>query len=68
MDPKIGNNCYISPGVKIYDPICIGNDAVMGVHAVIGKFFEVDHITVGGIPAKLISNDGSEGMIVKGAK
>jgi len=40
----------------------------MGVHAVIGKFFEVDHITVGGIPAKLISNDGSEGMIVKGAK
>lgn len=67
LDPKIGNNCYIGPGVKIYGPIVIGNDCAMGANAVVGKTFEQDKITLGGIPAKIISQRGSEGMLIKGA-
>jgi serine O-acetyltransferase len=66
LDPKIGDNCYIGPGVKIYGPIRIGNDCAMGANAVVGKSFEQDNITLGGIPAKIISERGSNGMIIKG--
>jgi serine O-acetyltransferase len=37
LDPKIGDNCYIGPGVKIYGPIRIGKDCAFGANAVVGK-------------------------------
>lgn len=67
LDPVIGHNCYIGPGVKIYGPIRIGNDCAIGANAVVGRSFEQNKITLGGIPAKVISSRGSEGMIIKGS-
>lgn len=62
--PTIGNNVYIGPGVKIYGKISIGNDVAIGANSVVNKDIP-DHVTVAGIPAKIINNNGSEGMIVK---
>ena len=61
--PKIGDNCYIGPGSKIFGPISIGNNCVIGANAVVNKSFKRDNITIGGIPAKIISENGSEGLL-----
>lgn len=50
---KIGDNCYISPGVKIVKPIKIGNNVVIGANAVVNKDIP-DNSMVAGIPAKII--------------
>lgn len=60
--PKIGNNCYIGPGAKIYGGIVIGDNVAIGANAVVNKSF-ADNVTIAGIPAKIISQKGSDGMI-----
>jgi serine O-acetyltransferase len=62
--PTIGDNCYIGPGAKIFGPIEIGHNCVIGANAVVNKNFIKDGITIGGIPATIISNKGSEGKII----
>lgn len=64
--PIIGDNCYIGPGAKIFGPIKIGNDCVVGANSVVNKSFETDGVTVGGIPANIISRNSSEGKIING--
>lgn len=64
VTPKIGNNCYIGPGVKIYGPICLGNRVAIGANSVVNKSFRENGVTLGGIPACVISKKGSDGMIV----
>lgn len=49
----IGDNCYISPGVKIIKPVHIGNNVMIGANAVVTKDIPDDCIVVG-IPAKII--------------
>lgn len=49
----IGNDCYISPGVKIVKPVHIGNHVVIGANAVVTKDIPDDCMVVG-IPAKII--------------
>ena len=66
--PTIGNNVYIGPGAKIFGPITIGNGVAIGANAVVNKSFEEDDITIAGIPAKVISSKGSEGLIIKGSE
>ena len=60
--PSIGNNVYIGPGAKIIGRIQIGDDAAVGANAVV-----VDdvppHAVVGGVPARVISEAGSEGYV-----
>jgi len=65
--PKIGDNCYIGPGAKIFGPITIGDNVTIGANAVVNKSFPGGNATIGGIPAKIISHKGSEGLIRKGA-
>lgn len=48
----IGDNCYISPGVKIVKPVRIGNNVVIGANAVVNKDIP-DNCMVAGIPAKV---------------
>jgi serine O-acetyltransferase len=60
--PVIGNNCYIGPGAKLFGPIHIGDNTVIGANAVVNKSFK-GNCTLGGIPAKIISDKNSEGMI-----
>lgn len=61
--PTIGDDVYIGPGVKMYGPIVIGNNTAIGANAVVNKSFPDGGITLGGIPARIIADKGSEGFI-----
>ena len=64
--PIIGDNVYIGPGAKLFGKIKIGNDVAIGANAVVTKDVP-DHVTVAGVPARIINTNGSEGRIIKGA-
>jgi serine O-acetyltransferase len=66
--PKIGDNVYIGPGVKIFGDITIADGIAIGANAVVNKSFTEPGISIGGIPAKKISDKGSEGLIIKGSE
>lgn len=66
--PIIGDNVYIGPGAKLFGDIKIGNGIAIGANAVVNKSFESDNVTLGGIPARVISEKGSEGMLIKGSE
>lgn len=55
--PRIGNDCYIGPGVKMFGAITIGDNVGIGANSVVNKSFK-DNITIAGVPAKVISNHG----------
>lgn len=65
--PVFGDNVYIGPGAKIFGKIRVGSDVAIGANAVVTKDVP-DHVTVAGVPAKIISNKGSEGLILHGIK
>ena len=56
--PTIGNNVYIGPGAKIFGNITIGNNVAIGANAVVNSDIP-DNVTIGGIPAKIISEKSS---------
>lgn len=58
--PVIGNNVYIGTGAKIIGKVVIADDVVIGANAVVTKSILEPGITVAGIPAKKISDTGSE--------
>ncbi len=60
----IGDNVYIGPGAKIVGNIKIGNNAVIGANAVVTKDVP-EGVTVGGVPAKIISENDSSKHLVK---
>ncbi|GGH28503.1 serine acetyltransferase [Paenibacillus segetis] len=63
LSPSIGNNVYIAPGAKIIGGITIGDNVAIGANAVVLKDVP-DNVTVGGIPAQIISDKGSKGLLV----
>lgn len=65
--PRIGDNVYIGPGAKIYGPVKIGNNCVIGANTVVTKSFEGDGLTIAGVPAKVIAEGGSGERVLKGA-
>ncbi|MES2135451.1 MAG: DapH/DapD/GlmU-related protein [Pseudomonadota bacterium] len=65
--PRIGDNCYIGPGSKIYGPITIGDNCVIAANAVVTKSFPEPGLTLGGIPAKVIATGGTGDKVVHGA-
>lgn len=56
--PVIGDNVYIGPGAKIYGNISIGNNVAIGANAVVNKNIP-DNVTIGGVPARIISHKSS---------
>ncbi|MEG2070422.1 MAG: serine O-acetyltransferase, partial [Bacteroidales bacterium] len=60
--PQIGNHVYMAPGVKIIGKIKIGNHVAIGANAVVTKDVP-DYAVVVGIPAKVISMEGSDSII-----
>jgi len=62
--PVIGDNVYIGPGAKIFGKISIGSNVAIGANAVVINDVP-DNMVVGGIPAKVISKEGSTGYINK---
>ncbi|MBQ7140960.1 MAG: serine acetyltransferase [Bacilli bacterium] len=61
--PQIGDNCFIGSGAKIIGDIKIGNNVAIGAGAVVVKDID-DNVTVGGVPAKVISHNNSANNIV----
>ena len=57
--PIIGDNVWIGPGVKIYGGIQIADDIQIGANAVVTKSFKEPGITIGGVPAIKLSNNGN---------
>jgi serine O-acetyltransferase len=57
--PVIGKNVYIGPGAKLFGKIVIGDNVTIGANAVVNSNVP-NNVTVGGIPAKIISNKSSE--------
>ena len=65
--PRIGDNVYIGPGAKIYGPVKIGNNCVVGANAVVTKSFDEEGLTIAGVPAKIIARNGNGARVIKGA-
>ena len=56
--PVIGDNVFISPGVKMFGDIRIGNNVVIGANSVVNRSFSEDSICIAGVPAKKINDNG----------
>lgn len=60
--PTIGDNVYVGPGALIVGKIKIGNNVVIGGHAVVTKDIPDNSVVVGN-PGKIISEAGSFGYV-----
>lgn len=56
--PTLGDNVYIGPGAKLYGAITIGDNVAIGANAVVNSDVP-SNCTVGGIPARVLSNIGA---------
>ncbi|MBC2717415.1 MAG: serine acetyltransferase [Desulfobacteraceae bacterium] len=52
--PRIGNNCNIGPGAKIFGDIVLGNKIRIGANAVVNKSFPDDNLLLVGVPATAV--------------
>lgn len=62
---KIGDNVYLGPGVKIFGPVELGHNMAVGANAVVNKSFPEGNCTIGGVPARVISQKTSAGLWLK---
>lgn len=60
--PIVGDRSFLGAGAKILGRVTLGHDSAVGANAVVTKDVP-DKGVVGGIPAKLLSQDGSDGYI-----
>ncbi|SIR78499.1 serine O-acetyltransferase [Microbacterium sp. RURRCA19A] len=60
--PTIGTHAYIAPGAVAFGGITIGDGVAIGANAVLTSDVP-DGVTVGGIPARVISHGGSVGSL-----
>ena len=60
----IGDNVFIGSGAKIIGDIKIGNNIAIGANSVVVKDFDENNITIAGSPAKKISENGSEKLLL----
>lgn len=65
--PIIGDNCYLGPGAKLFGRIEILDGTAVGANAVVNKSFGAKNITLGGIPARVISNKSALPYVIDGA-
>ena len=65
--PIIGDNCYIGPGAKLFGRIEVLEGTAIGANAVVNKSFGEKNITLGGIPARVISNKSALSYVIDGA-
>ncbi|MFT8318827.1 MAG: serine acetyltransferase [Sporolactobacillus sp.] len=58
--PAIGNHCFIGPGAKLFNNICIGDHVKIGANSVVNKSFDENNITIAGAPAKIVDRHSGE--------
>ena len=63
LAPQIGDNVFIASGARIIGDVEIGDQVAIGANAVVTKSFPENHITVAGVPAKIVSYNGSDGFL-----
>jgi serine O-acetyltransferase len=61
-NPVVGDRVYIGPGSAIIGPVTVGEDAVIGVGAVVTKSVPARAV-VAGSPARVLSSGGSFDLI-----
>lgn len=67
FSPRIGDNVYIGPGAKLYGPIVVGDNCVIGANAVVTKSFPEAGLTLAGVPATVIGKGGTGDRVIRGA-
>lgn len=65
--PTIGNDCYLGPGAKLFGLISISDGVAIAAQAVVNKSCNVPNVTLGGVPAKIISHKGARDYLIDGA-
>lgn len=60
--PQIGKGVFIGSGAKIMGNIHIADGIAVGANAVVVKSFDEPNITIGGVPAKKISDKGAQNV------
>ena len=60
--PTLGDNIYVGPGAVIVGAVTIANGCAIGANAVVTRDLGENSVAVG-IPAKVISTQGSEGYV-----
>lgn len=60
--PTVGDNVYFGPGSRVFGAVTIGNNVAVGANCVVTKDVPADAVVVG-VPAKVISHQGSAGYI-----
>lgn len=63
--PTIGDYVFIGPGAVLYGPIHVGDRAVIGANAVVGRDVPAG-VTVAGAPARVVSEADSRVMMPAG--
>jgi serine O-acetyltransferase len=60
--PVLGDRVYLGPGAVVIGGVKIGDHAAIGANAVVSRDVDAHGVAVG-IPARVISKDGSDGYI-----
>ncbi|KRA84444.1 serine acetyltransferase [Altererythrobacter sp. Root672] len=60
--PTIGNRVFMGVGAKVIGKVTVGDDSAIGVSALVTRDVPPNSV-VAGIPAKVISEEGSEGYV-----
>lgn len=63
--PVIGDNVFMGFGAAIIGDVLVANDVAIGANSVVTKSIMTSNVTVGGVPAKIISQNGSGKYLVK---
>lgn len=64
--PRIGDNVYLGPGAKLFGSIEVANGIAVAAQAVVNNSFTEPDITVGGIPARKISDKSARPYLIDG--
>jgi serine O-acetyltransferase len=65
--PRVGDRVWIGPGAKVFGRIHLGDGCAVGANAVVNRDVPAG-VTVAGVPARIVSEQGSEGLIEVGAE
>lgn len=65
--PTIGDNCYLGPGAKLFGAITVADGVAIAAQAVVHRSCTDTGVTLGGIPARVISKKSALPYLIDGA-